>query len=86
MNNAASSGAESTGGPTVSEVPGGKLVADVGSDTASVASFLGDLTNANTWIRLGKILVGGVLIIVAVSKMTGASNVVTEVAGKVPVL
>jgi hypothetical protein len=56
------------------------------SQGTSWEQVLEDLGSANLWIRVGKILIGGLLIIVAVSKMTGVSNAVTEVAGKVPVI
>lgn len=42
------------------------------------------LSSENLWIRVAKIVIGGTLVIIGVSKMTGISNAVTQVAEKVP--
>lgn len=62
-----------------STVPGG-------SDVVAVGNFLSDLTQVNLWIRVAKMILGGALIIVGISKMTGASNVITQAAEKIPVV
>lgn len=51
---------------------------------AQIGDFFGALTQANTWIRAAKILVGGVLVIVALAHMTGADNAVASAARRIP--
>ena len=51
---------------------------------ASIGDFFSRLTNANTWIRVGKVLVGGVLLIVGLAHMTGADNAAFKAARTVP--
>lgn len=41
----------------------------------ALATFLGNLTNANTWIRVAEAALGLVLIAVGVGRITGASKV-----------
>ena len=76
-----------------------KAAAQGAADTANAANnpsqgtsweqdlenFLADITSANLWIRVGKIVIGATLIIIGVSKITGASNVVTKIAEKAPI-
>src|ERR1022692_1694256 len=38
---------------------------------SGLASFLGAVNNANTWIRVAKIAIGGTMLIVGISKITG---------------
>lgn len=62
-----------------SNIPGG-------SDVVAVTGFLGALSSANTWIRVAKVVVGGVLIMVGAAHLIGADKAVKEVARKVPVI
>jgi len=52
---------------------------------ASIGNFFAALGNANTWIRVAKVIVGGVLLIVGLVHITGADNKVASIARKVPV-
>lgn len=49
-----------------------------------LGDFLAALTSANTWIRVAKVVVGGVLLIVGLVHITGADNAVATAARKVP--
>lgn len=52
----------------------------------SLTNLLGALTAKNLWIRVAKVVIGGTLVIVGLSHMTGASNAVASTARKVPVV
>lgn len=58
-------------------VPGGAALAAVGD-------FLGRLTQAATWERVGEVLLGLVLIAVGIAHMTKAVPIATAIASKVP--
>jgi hypothetical protein len=49
-----------------------------------LASFLGFVTSAAGWVRVLKVAIGGLLVVIGVSHMTGASNAVSQAARKVP--
>ncbi len=51
----------------------------------AIGAFFNNLTNPNTWIRVAKVVVGGVLLIVGLVHITGAGGAVANVARKVPV-
>jgi hypothetical protein len=64
---------------------------DVGKDEESpaaaltsweqgVATFLKDVTSKGTYLRIAKVVVGSVMIIVGLAKITGAGKAVTDVA------
>ena len=55
-----------------------------GVSTSSVTGFLTALSSANTWIRVSKVVIGGVLLIVGLVHITGADNAVASAARKVP--
>lgn len=50
----------------------------------AIGSFFGTLTSANTWIRVAKVLVGGIVLVIGLAHITGASNAVAQAARKVP--
>jgi hypothetical protein len=50
----------------------------------AIGKFFASLGKANTWIRISKVLIGGVLLIVGISHMTGTQNAVAAAARKVP--
>lgn len=56
----------------------------IASALASVASFVGRLTQAHTWERIGEALLGVILIAVGIAHMTGAVPLATAIAAKVP--
>jgi hypothetical protein len=76
VSNAQASASGTAAGPVVSEVPGAGAVA---SDTATIASFVGSLSNSGTWIRVAKVVIGGVLVIVGLAKLSGAGKVIEDV-------
>ncbi len=51
---------------------------------ASVGNFFGALGNPNTWIRVSKVIIGGLLLVVGLVHITGADNAVASAARKVP--
>lgn len=50
----------------------------------AIGDFFSRLTEAATWIRIAKVVAGGVLLIVGLVHITGADNSVANVARKVP--
>jgi hypothetical protein len=52
---------------------------------SQIGDFFGALTDANTWIRVAKVIAGGTLLIIGIAHITGASNAVANAARKVPV-
>lgn len=50
------------------------------NSAAGLTTFLADLTSQGTWIRVAKVVVGSVLIIVGLLKITGADRAVTTAA------
>lgn len=50
------------------------------SGLASIGDFFSRLTNANTWLRLGEVVLGVLLIAVGVAKMTNAVPAATKIA------
>ena len=49
-----------------------------------IGDFFASLGKANTWIRVAKVLIGGVLLVVGLVHITGADNAVASAARKVP--
>lgn len=52
----------------------------------SIGDFFGRLTEASTWIRIGKVLVGGALLLIGLAHITGADNQIANAARNVKVL
>jgi hypothetical protein len=52
--------------------------------TGSIGSLISALTSANTWIRVVKVVIGGVLLIVGLVHITGVSGTAADAARKVP--
>lgn len=69
-------------GRAAAQTVGGNPLAFLGD----IANFFGDLSQASTWIRIAKVLVGGVLLIVGAARLTGASKVVDTAAKAAPLL
>jgi hypothetical protein len=51
---------------------------------SQIGDFFGALADANTWIRVAKVVFGGVLLIIGIAHITGASGAIADVARKVP--
>ena len=51
----------------------------------AIGAFFSKLGEANTWIRVAKVITGGVLLIIGLAHLTGAGNAVASAARKVPV-
>jgi hypothetical protein len=49
-----------------------------------IGQFFSNLTQANTWIRVGKVIVGGLLLIIGLVHITGSGGAVADTARKVP--
>jgi hypothetical protein len=56
--------------------------------TDSLTALLGDLTSANTWIRVAKVIVGSVMLVVGLAKLTGADSAtgIGRIVAKAPLL
>ena len=51
---------------------------------AQIGAFFGALTQANTWIRVIKIVFGGALMLFGLTHMTGADNAVAQTVKRIP--
>lgn len=51
---------------------------------AAIGDFFSRITEANTWIRLVKVVVGGVLVIAGLVHMTGAGGKAAQIVRKMP--
>jgi hypothetical protein len=51
-----------------------------------IGDFFSRLTQLNTWIRIGKVLFGGALVVIGLAHITGADNAVATAARNVKVL
>lgn len=54
------------------------------SGLAAIGDFFGRLTQSATWIRVAKVITGGLLLVVGLAHMTGASNAAAQAARRVP--
>lgn len=71
--------------PGVDITPSGGVTSSNPLIPASVGTFFDALTSANTWIRVAKVVVGGLLLIIGLVHITGATdNPVAAAARKVP--
>jgi hypothetical protein len=55
------------------------------SGVNAIGAFFNKLGEANTWIRVGKVVIGGLLLVVGLVHITGAAGAVADAARKVPV-
>lgn len=51
---------------------------------AAIGDFFTALSSSNTWIRVAKVIVGGVMLIVGIAHITGAGGAVADTARKLP--
>lgn len=51
-----------------------KAVQDAGSALSSLDSFIGALGDINLWVRVAKVVVGSIILIVGLAKLTGADQ------------
>jgi len=51
---------------------------------ASIGNFFAALGEANTWIRVAKVIIGGTLVIVGLVHISGVDNAVANAARKIP--
>jgi hypothetical protein len=49
-----------------------------------IGGFFGALSDSNTWIRVAKVVIGGMLVIVGLSDITGSDHAVAQAARKIP--
>lgn len=71
-------------GPVSSGEPQG-AIANAIPGLAQIGDLFGALTDPNTWIRVAKVMFGGVLLIIGIAHITGAGNAVASTARKVPI-
>lgn len=81
-NTAVSQGAQ-PGGPNASNPIGAAATGianstGIGSAINNIDDFFAKLKDANTWLRIGEVLLGVLLIAASVGKLTGANNVITS--------
>lgn len=60
----------------------GPAVSAAQSDISSVVGFLSTLGEANTWIRIAKVIAGGGILIIGLLKLTGADKAIGGFAAK----
>jgi uncharacterized membrane protein len=70
--------AQSTEGPTIPSL-GSPL-----TGINAIGAFFSDLGNSNTWIRVAKVVIGGLLLIIGIVHITGAGGAIADTARKVP--
>jgi hypothetical protein len=71
--------------PGVQITPGGSLTpANPIPGLTQIGDFFAALTQANTWIRVAKIVIGGALLIAGIAHITGADNAIARTARSVP--
>jgi hypothetical protein len=51
----------------------------------AIGAFFNKLGDANTWIRVGKVVIGGLLLVVGLVHITGVQGAAANIARKVPV-
>lgn len=51
----------------------------------AIGAFFNKLGDASTWIRVAKVVVGGLLLVIGLVHITGAGGAVADAARKVPV-
>lgn len=68
--------ASSSGNPTVSNAPVNPL-----GGLAGIGDFFGRLTEASTWVRVGEVVLGLVLLAVGIARITHAVPIATKIAG-----
>lgn len=51
---------------------------------AAIGAFFTSLGEANTWIRVAKVVIGGALVLIGLAHLTGADNAVASFARKAP--
>lgn len=56
--------------------------ANAATDISSTVGFLSTLGEANTWIRVAKVVAGGLILIVGLLKLTGADKAIGGAAAK----
>ena len=50
----------------------------------AIGQFFNNLTHANTWIRVAKVIIGGALVIVGLVHITGVGGTAADAARKIP--
>lgn len=50
----------------------------------AIGAFFNKLGESNTWIRVAKVVIGGVMLIVGIAHITGTQNALMDAARKVP--
>jgi hypothetical protein len=72
--------------PGLGITPGGQITATNPLNFLQpIGQFFSDLGKANTWIRVAKVVVGGLLLIIGLVHITGVGGAVADTARKVPV-
>ena len=54
------------------------------SGLAAIGDFFNRLTDAHTWVRVGEVLLGVILLAIGVAKISGTGNAVTKALGATP--
>jgi hypothetical protein len=59
---------------------------NVAGGIGEIGDVVHTLTEANTWIRIAKVVAGGLLLLIGLAHITGAENKVASIARKIPVI
>jgi hypothetical protein len=65
---------------------GQQVASNAGATLANITGGITGFSGTNFVLRALKIVVGGVLVIVGISKLTGTTNAVTKAVSKVPIV
>jgi len=71
--------------PGVGITPSGGVTSNAIPGLSQIGDFFGALTSSNTWIRVAKVLVGGILLIMGLVHMTGTESAVKKLPVPIPV-
>ena len=53
---------------------------------SGIQGFLADITSANLWIRVAKVIIGGAILLTGLAKMTGAGGIAAKAVKVAPLL
>ena len=70
--------------PGTAATGAGAVASTAANAIPGISDFFGALTQASTWIRVAKVITGGLLLVIGLVHITGADNAVASAARKVP--
>lgn len=82
----AGSGLSPTTGTTTAGTGTPPGATGLGNALNNIDDFFAKLKDGNLWLRTAEVILGTLLIVASVGKLTGANNVITSAVKKVPIL